>query len=90
MTADYESTYDQIREGKIITMKNIFRKLSGFEKCSDAFTDDELVKSFDFFNRHAEKKDDDIADNGMWVDFLEVSKDFLSKKSHKFLWNCNG
>jgi len=89
---DYASTYDQIREGKIRTMKDVLLESSGFgpfAKCADVFTDDELVKSFDFFNQHGEKEDDDVADNGMWCDFLEESKSFLSKKSYKLLRACN-
>lgn len=88
---EYASTYDQIYEGKVEIAKNLFRELGiGFAECANVFTEDELVKTFDFFNKHSEKDDDDIADNAMWVDFLEESANFLSKKSHKFLNECNG
>lgn len=86
--AKYVSTYDQIREGKISTMKNIFCSLNGFEKCASAFAEEELVKTFDFFSQHAEKEDTETADIGMWQDFFEASENFLAKKSYKILQKC--
>ena len=82
----YVSIYDQIRNGKVTVAKMLFLELGiSFEKCANSFTEEELAKTFDFFNKRAVKGDDDAADIGMWIDFLEESANFLSKKSHELL-----
>lgn len=83
-----KTTYEQIRNGKIVAMKQIFIDLGEkFALYADSLTNEELVKTHDFFDKHSEKADNEAGSEGLWTDYFEVvsSGAILSKKTLKKL-----
>ena len=79
-----KTTYEQIRNGKIAAMKQIFINLGEeFAPYADCLTNEEFIRTHDFFNKHSEKTDDEAGNEGLWTDYFETvsSGAILSKKT---------
>lgn len=83
----YITTYEQIRPVKISAMKEIFNSMDEFKIYAETLTDNELVKSFDFFNNRSDIEDDEDLDVYLWWDYLELIKEkgFLSRETKRKL-----
>lgn len=73
-----KNTFMQIRKWKIRAMKDIFRNPELGKEInvySDLLSEEELFKSFDFFNSACKEKDLESDDVCVWTDYFEKSWD---------------
>lgn len=64
-------------------MKEIFNSMEEFKIYAETLTDDELVKSFDYFSYNSSIEDDEELDVRLWWGYLGIIEegDFLSDKT---------
>ena len=83
MTKHYShiSVYEEIRDGKIKTTKKIFRGLGeDFAPYADYLTDEELIKSFDYFNILFGRDDDNGTEIEIMLGYIEdIASEFPIK-----------
>lgn len=73
-----ENTFLKIRKWKIKAMKDIFMEPElgkEINRYSYLLSEEELIKSFDFFNSVCEEKDSEDVDVGTWSAYFEEAWD---------------